>query len=114
MTVEIDPDHPEMLTCAWITLPARTVAFPVFMGQSSIPECLANGTINRQGKASPKDPSRWEEMERSLHAEKDQFKADLANSIDAGNPHPSHVELVDQWCQAQTARILHELASVSE
>lgn len=109
MTVEIDPDHPELLTCAWIALPARTVAFPVLMGQSSIPTCLADGTANQAGKKSSAQTDRWEALEQSMHAEKEELKAELAASIEAGNPHASHVEALDRWSQAQAEKLIKEL-----
>ncbi|HUT94514.1 MAG TPA: hypothetical protein VMY37_33960, partial [Thermoguttaceae bacterium] len=43
MTVEIDPTHPELFTCAWISLPANSVSFPLLMGQTSTPVCLLDG-----------------------------------------------------------------------
>ncbi len=109
MTVEIDPDHPEMLTCAWVSLPARTVAFPILMGQSSIPTCLVDGTANRLGKENPDSSSRWETIERSIHTEKEKLKRELTASIEAGNPLASHVESVDRWSHQQAINLMSEL-----
>lgn len=113
MTVEIDPNHPELLTCAWIALPARTVAFPVLMGQSSVPACLANGVANQLGKESPDQVDRWEALERSMHADKEKLKEELAASIEAGNPHAAHVEAVNEWSQGQAERLMKELAGIN-
>jgi len=111
MTVEIDPDHPELLTCAWIALPARTVAFPVLMGQSHIPACLADGMANQLGKKGPAQADHWAAVERSIHADKEALKVELAASIEAGNPHTAHVEALNQWSQQQAQKLVQELAS---
>jgi len=110
MTVEIDPDHPELLTCAWIALPARTVAFPVFIGQSHIPTCLADGTANQLGKASPDQINRWEAIEKGVYADKAKLREELISSIEAGNPHGAHVEAIDDWSRDHAQKIMKALA----
>ncbi len=109
MTVEIDPDRPDVLTCAWITLPVRAVAFPVFMGQSRMPACLVDGTAYGLGKKSPPQTPRWEAMERSMRAEKERLKEKVKASIAAGNPARSHVDMLEQWSAAQAATLVKAL-----
>ena len=60
MTVEIDPQHPDVLTCAWISLPAKSLAFPVFMGGRKTPRCLVNGELYQTGKSLDAEKSQWE------------------------------------------------------
>lgn len=109
MTVEIDPNHPEMLTCAWIALPVRSVAFPVFMGQGGAPACLVDGTAYRLGKASPRQTPRWEALEQSLHPDKERLKGEIASSIAAGNPRDAHVEALERWSAAEAEKLVEAL-----
>ncbi len=109
MTVEIDPNDPGRFTCAWVALPVRSVAFPLLMGQSSAPRCLVDGTAYKLGQESPRQDSRWEAMEQSMHAEKERLKEELAASIDAGNPEAVHVEAMDQWSAAQAGKLVEAL-----
>ncbi len=110
MTVEIDPDRPDLLTCAWIALPARVVAFPVFMGQSRAPTCLVDGSAYELGKKSAHPTERWEAMEGLMHAEKEALKQQVKEGIAAGNPEAPHVETMDQWSDTQARKIVESLA----
>ncbi len=105
MTVEIDPEHPEWFTCAWIALPVRAAAFPLLMGQSRTPACLIDGTAYQLGKKSGSQTARWEALERSMHGEKEQLKEKLA----AGNSEAAPVETLEQWSDAQARRIVQAL-----
>ena len=109
MTVEIDPDHPEWFTCAWIAFPVRAVAFPLLMGQSRTPACLLDGTAYALGKTSGRQTPRWEALERSIHAAKEQLKEDVAASIAAGNPAEANVEILEQWSEAQAQKLVAAL-----
>jgi arylsulfatase A-like enzyme len=109
MTVEIDPEYPEWFTCAWVTLPVRAAAFPLWMGQQRTPTSLLDGTAYRLGKASPEQHLRWEALERSMHAEKQQLRQEVAASIAAGNPATAHTELLDQWSDTQAQRLVRAL-----
>ncbi len=112
MTVEIDPDYPELLTCAWIALPARSVAIPVFMGQRSAPAGLFDGTANALGKRTAADGAQWEAekagveaLEEAMHAEKESLRQDVKASIAAGNPLEADVQRLESWSRDQAARI---------
>ena len=109
MTVEIDPDHPELFTCAWVALPVRAVAFPLLMGQTRIPACLLDGTAYQLGKKAKGGKARWEALERSMRAGKERLKKEVAASVAAGNPEPAHVELLEQWCQSQAQMLFDAL-----
>lgn len=109
MTVEIDPDHPELLTCAWIALPARSVAFPIWMGQQRIPATLMNGTSYLAAKKNSQPAAHWEELERSLYEEKEQLKSSVVASIEAGNPIDAHIDQLEFWSTTQAARLAGEL-----
>lgn len=106
MTVEIDPDDPARFTTAWIALPARAAAFPIMMGQSQTPRCLVDGSAYDVGKKSPRKPSEWQAIERSIHADKEQLEQKLTASIQVGNPEPVRVEMMDRWSQHQARNII--------
>ena len=45
MTAEIDADRPDILTCAWFTLPGKGLAFPLFMGGVATPVSYTHLTL---------------------------------------------------------------------
>ena len=51
MTVEIDRKHPDVSTCAWIALPAKSYLLPLVMGGSTTPRGLLDGSVYTQGAA---------------------------------------------------------------
>ena len=109
MTVEIDPDHPDLFTCAWIALPVRSVAFPLLMGMSRTPACLVDGTAYELGRKSEGQIPRWEAMERSMRAGKERLREDVAARVAAGNPEHTYVELLEQWSRAQATMLVEVL-----
>jgi len=109
MTVEIDPDRPDLFTCAWVSLPVRAVAFPLLMGQRRTPACLVDGTAYELGKKSPSQTPRWGALERSMHAEKERLKEKVKASVTTGNPEQTPVELLDEWSAAQATTLVKAL-----
>lgn len=109
LTVEIDPDHPDLLTCAWIALPVRAVAFPLLMGQGRTPACLVNGTAYKLGKESPRQVPRWEAMEQSMRADKERLREKVSASVAAGNPEAAPVEMMEQWSHNQARKLIEAL-----
>lgn len=110
LTAEIDADHPERFTCAWVSLPVRALALPLLMGQSRTPACLVDGTAYELGRQGPPQTPRWEALERATHADKERLKEEIAASVAAGNPEEAHTELLDEWSKAQAARLIGELS----
>jgi hypothetical protein len=115
MTVEIDPDRPDLLTVAWIALPARAAAIPLFMGQRRTPSPLADGTAYAAGKQTAaqgekweSQKARWESLETELHAEKDALLQDVKESLDAGNPLDADLDRLETWSREKAAAILAE------
>ena len=103
MTVEIDPEHPELFTCAWVALPVRAAAIPLLMGQSGTPECLVDGSAYALGKKSPQQTPRWEAMEQAMHVDKERLVKELKGSIAPDGPLQKHVEVMDEWSSEQAA-----------
>ncbi len=106
MTVEIDPTHPEMLTCAWVSLPVRAASFPLLMGQTKTPVCLLNGEAYRRGKQTKGERQLWEQLEQTAHASKQRLKQRvLAGDGDAAE---QTVDILDRWCEEQAERLAEQ------
>jgi len=102
VTVEIDAEHPEVLTCAWFSLPAKSLSFPVFMGGRRTPRCLLSGDLYKAGKPLPPQKSHWEALEKQVHAEKQRLAGKVARLLEAGQTAEA-VDLLDTWTET-TAR----------
>lgn len=63
MSVQISRDWPALLSAAWVTMPARSLAFPLLMGGERTPRVLLNGEVDRAGRESTGDVRRWEPIE---------------------------------------------------
>ena len=96
MTVEISAEHPDVLTCAWFSLPAKSLSFPVFMGGRKTPRCLLNGDLYKAGKPLATKKSRWEALQRRAHAAKRRLAGKIADLLKAGQTAEA-VDLLDTW-----------------
>ena len=107
MTVEIDPTHPEVLTCAWISLPAQAVSFPLLMGQTNTPLCLLNGEAYTLGTKLKGKTRLWEVVERNVHAGKELLKQQVTAGLPADDPEQT-AQALNQWSRRH-AEMLVEL-----
>ncbi len=98
MTVEIDAEHPDVLSCAWISLPAKSLAFPVFMGGRKTPRCLVSGDLYQTGKPLDTEKSQWETLERQAHADKQQLAGKIAALLTAKQTAEA-IDLLDKWTE---------------
>jgi len=102
MTVEIEPRHPDLLTCAWISLPARAGSFPLLMGQSKTPVSLLNGDAYLAGNKTKSSRPLWETTERRTHADKESLKQKLL----AASHRQEATDMADRWAQEQAEKLL--------
>jgi hypothetical protein len=102
VTVEIDAEHPEALTCAWFSLPAKSLSFPVFMGGRKTPRCLVSGELYQAGKAVDSERSRWEMLENETYADKQRLADKIADLIQA-DPTVEVANLLDKWTEDTTS-----------
>jgi hypothetical protein len=98
MTVEISAAHPDVLTCVWLSLPAKSLSFPVFMGGRRTPRCLLNGDLYKAGKPLRTDKSQWEALERQTHADKQRLAGKIAGLLTAERTAEA-VDLLDKWTE---------------
>ena len=104
MSVEIDSCHPEWSTCAWVSLPAASVAFPLLMGQRRTPLCLLNGEVYRLGRSGEPAPHLWETIESAVHSSQDLIRGQVP-ACGQGGGLANSTNSADRWSLAQ-ARML--------
>jgi hypothetical protein len=63
MSVEIDRTHPGVLSRAWVSLPAKALSFPLFMGGSETPPPLLDGTVFETCNRIEGRRTEWERLE---------------------------------------------------
>ncbi|NLB26219.1 MAG: hypothetical protein GX820_05935 [Bacteroidales bacterium] len=102
MTVEIHPKKPHLLTCAWISLPARSVSIPILMGGERTPRELIDGNVYKLAKNIDGNNDLWESIEESLHQHKELF----INKIKYKNHSESGENPFDLWNRKQSELII--------
>ncbi len=108
VTVEIDAEHPQLLTCAWFSLPAKSLSFPVFMGTRTTPRCLLNGDLYKLGNSLPPRMSQWEALETHTHDQKQRLAERADRLLDAGKTAEA-VDLLEAWTETTAAAQLANL-----
>ena len=113
MTAEIYPAHPELLTCAWISLPVRAASFPILMGQSGTPGALLNGEAYDLGTKAQGKTRLWETLEQTAHASKELLREKVSACLAAGETRQA-ADRIEQWSRAQTAMLLEVLQALPQ
>jgi len=96
MSVEISPEHPDLLTCAWVTFPAKGLAFPLFMGCAGTPLPLVDGEVYRLCKPIDGAAAVWEAVEESAWGNQGLVEARAADLLDAGQ-RARAAALLEEW-----------------
>jgi len=85
MTVEMDTERPDVLTCVWFSFPAKSHSVPVFMGGTATPLPLLNGEFYAIGKTLPVErKANWEKRETASYTEKTLLRKDIERLLSAG------------------------------
>ncbi|NLX98872.1 MAG: hypothetical protein GXY83_22190 [Rhodopirellula sp.] len=111
MTVEIDPAHPDRLTCAWISLPARGISFPLLMAQAKTPTCLLNGEAYLLGRKIKDRTPLWESVEQAAHSSKELLKESLLATDSGGHAAPL-ADRAERWSRQQAEMLVEILRPV--
>jgi len=111
MTVEIDIARPDLFSCAWMSLPARSASFPLLMGQRRTPLCLINGEAYRLGKATGDHHALWESIEGGVHAGKSLLK-ECAKKPEFTSGSQRASTIIEQWSEAQSTAMLRVLQAL--
>lgn len=112
MTVEIAPRHPEALTCAWVTLPARSLAFPLFMGCHITPLALVDGSVDRAGQAAPAQPALFEASEVPIYGGQ-QMAREKARALLDVSRRSEAADVLDAWVRLYAAGNLATLEALA-
>ena len=99
------------LTCAWITLPAWSVSFPLLMGQTNTPACLLNGEAYSLGTKMRDKTRLWEVIQQNFHASKELLKYKVAAGLSADKPE-REAQVLDQWAQWQAEMLVDLLQTL--
>jgi hypothetical protein len=102
MSVQIDRDHPHVLTRAWISMPARSLSFPLMMGGSVTPLPLSNGRVDAAGRGSGRSVVTWESMEALALQHQSLLEDRVRRLLDDGRSHDA-AQVIDQWVMATAA-----------
>ncbi|MBL7038935.1 MAG: hypothetical protein ISR77_09915 [Pirellulaceae bacterium] len=108
MTVEIDPTHPELFTCAWVSLPVKAVSFPLLMGQTSTPACLLNGEAYSLGTKTKRNTRLWEDTEQRMRASKELLKEKIAAELPADDSEKT-AQALNKWSELQAGMLIELL-----
>ncbi len=99
MSVEIHRDYPDFLTVAWISMPARSLGFPLFMGGVKTPQVLLNGDVDIAGRGSSGDYRQWEPIEAFAFDSQRRLEAHVETLLEQGKTAEARTAL-DDWAAA--------------
>ncbi len=99
MSVEVSRDHPDFLSVAWIAMPARSLAFPLFMGGVRTPQVLLNGDVDMAGRRSLGDYRQWEPIEEFTFSSQRRLEAQVRALLKEGDVERAR-EALDHWVAA--------------
>ena len=96
VTVSMDPEFPELLTAMWVSLPARGLAFPLYMGCEATPEPLLDGTVYEICRQVTGEAARWEQVEKALFRNSTLMEAEARRLIAVGEEAAARA-LMESW-----------------
>ncbi|MBN1351394.1 hypothetical protein JXJ21_18400 [candidate division KSB1 bacterium] len=96
MTVEIHRTYPQYLTCAWFSFPAKSLAFPLFMGCEATPAVLMNGKLDALARQVDRPKSVWENLEKHAYSNKKRIIETCESLIKQGSCAPAK-KMMDEW-----------------
>jgi hypothetical protein len=105
MSVEIDRRRPDMLTYAWISLPAGGLSFPLYMGGAATPRALLNGEVFTLSNEIPCGRVVCERIEAAAFGDQELLKERVLTLLAAGQERSAQ-DLLDRWARACTDRHL--------
>ena len=102
MSVHIDRERPDVLTRAWVSMPARSLSFPLIMGGSATPLPLLNGKAGVAGRGDGHSAATWEPIEALTLQHLALVEGRVRQLLEAGH-HRDAVRVIDEWVMATTA-----------
>ena len=101
LTVEISQTNPAYLTTAWITLPAKGLAFPLFMGGNKTPLPLVNGQVDSLFSTIDGATAEWETIENGLYSESGTLQSQITTLLGESRQQDA-INLIDNWVGQKT------------
>lgn len=102
MSVHIDRQRPDVLTRAWISMPARSLSFPLIMGGSVTPLPLLNGQVDAASRGSGRSAATWEPIEALAFQHQALMEDRARQLLDAGRAHDA-ARIIDEYVMTVTA-----------
>lgn len=86
LTLQIDPDRPELFTCAWAALGKADECgyLPLYMGAVAFPDKYANGSLFAQWQRQV-PPERWQQTEAAYEEQRCQAEREARELLQAGD-----------------------------
>jgi hypothetical protein len=99
MSVHIDRDRPAVLTRVWISMPARSLSFPLLMGGSATPLPLFDGSADAAGRGTGDSATAWERIEGLAFQHLALVEKEVRALLDAGADAEAR-QTIDEWVLA--------------
>ena len=96
MSVEINRARPDVLTCAWVSLPARGLSFPLLMGGTATPLPLLNGEVFARSNRVESNRAICERIEATALANQRLLEAKVMGLLAAGKEGEAR-ETLNEW-----------------
>lgn len=102
MSVRIDAARPELLTQAWISMPARSLSFPLVMGGAATPLALLTGQADAEARRNHASAATWEPIEALAFGNLGLLEDRVRRLAESGRE-SEFAPAIDQWTLATTA-----------
>ncbi|MBU0607697.1 MAG: hypothetical protein KKI08_07400 [Armatimonadetes bacterium] len=107
LTVQIDPERPDLFTCAWAALGKadETGYFPLYMGATGTPEAYANGeTFAHWQRGVPLGS--WQRFEADVEQRRQEIEAEARRLLDTGDEVAARERLSLLAAEAVTTKVV--------
>jgi hypothetical protein len=107
LTVQIDPDRPDLFTCAWAALGKadETGYFPLHMGVTGTPKAYANGaTFAHWQRGVPLEA--WQSLEATTEGRRQEIEAEARRLLATGDEAAAREHLTLLAAEAATAKVV--------
>ena len=107
LTVQIDPERPDLLTCAWAALGKadETGYFPLYMGATGTPEAYANGETFAHWSRGVALES-WQRFEMATERRRQEIEAEARRLLETGDEAAARERLTLLAAEAATAKVV--------
>jgi len=102
MSVEIDRQHPAILSRAWVSLPAKALSFPLFIGGHETPLPLVNGEVFDACHGIIGRREEWERIEASAFLRQRILETDVRALLKTSDPKEIATS-IDAWTRQVTS-----------